>query len=198
MDPMLLDVPMELATPRLGVRCYRAGDGPALHAAGVRNRRHLARYEGSNVLLGADTEERGEVLARTLHARWVSRDAFFAGAFLRTTGEFVAQVYLGPVDWALPELEIGYIADAAHEGHGFVTEAVTAMLALGFYHLGAHRVRLRTDESNARSHHVAQRCGFVFEGHLRQTHRHPDGSFTGESVYGLLRDEYERHATAGR
>ena len=92
---MLVDVPLEVLTPRLVVRCYRAGDGPILHAVAIRNRTHLAKFEAGNILLTADSEERGEVLARELHARWVSRDAFFAGAFLRATGDFVGQVYLG-------------------------------------------------------------------------------------------------------
>jgi RimJ/RimL family protein N-acetyltransferase len=190
MDRMLVDVPLELGTPRLSVRCYRAGDGPALHAAASRNRSHLARFEAGNILLTADTEERGEILSRELHAQWVSRDGFFAGAFLRETGDFVGQVYLGPVDWEVPQFEVGYIADRQHEGKGFVTEAVTAILGMAFDHMGAHRVSLRTDETNTRSQLVAQRCGFVLEGQLRHAHRHGDGSFTNELLYGLLRDEY--------
>jgi RimJ/RimL family protein N-acetyltransferase len=190
MDRMLGDVPLELFTSRLSVRCYRAGDGPTLHAAAIRNRTHLARFESGNILLTADTDERGEVLARELHARWVSRDAFFAGAFLRETGDFVGQVYLGPVDWALPAFEVGYVADSQHEGKGFVTEAVTAILGMAFDHMGAHRISLRTDETNTRSQLVAQRCGFVLEGRMRDAHRQSDGSITNELLFGLLGAEY--------
>lgn len=190
MDKMLLDIPLELPSRRVTLRCYRAGDGRTLHAAAERNRRHLARFESGNLLLAADTEERGEILARDLHARWVSRDSFFAGAFLRECGTFVGQVYLGPVDWGIPEFEIGYVADCEHEGLGYVTEAVLAMLGLAFGSLEARRVSLRTDATNTRSQHVARRCGFTLEGHLRQAHRSPTGAVTDEAVYGLLRDEY--------
>ena len=192
MDRMLLDIPGEVHSPRLTVRCYRAGDGPILHAAATRNRTHLARYESGNILHTARTDEEGEILARDLHARWVSRDSFFAGAFLRETGDFVAQVYLGPDDWEVPAFEVGYFADCQHEGRGFVTEAVNAILAVTFDHMGAQRVSLRTDEANTRSHHVAQRCGFVLEGRIRRAHRAFDGSLTDEMLYGLLREEYTR------
>jgi RimJ/RimL family protein N-acetyltransferase len=192
MDRMLVDVPLEVLTPRLVVRCYRAGDGPALHAAAIRNRSHLARFEAGNILLTGDTEERGEILARVLHARWVSRDAFFAGAFLRDTGGFVGQVYLGPTNWELPAFEVGYMADCQHEGEGFATEAVTAILGMAFDHMGAHRISLRTDQTNTRSRLVAQRCGFMLEGQLRQAHRQSDGSFSSEYLYGLLREDHTR------
>lgn len=186
---MLLDVPQEVHTPRLVVRCYGAGDGRALHAAATRNRTHLSRFEAGNVLLTAGTEEQGEILARELHARWVSRDAFFAGAFLHETGGFVGQVYLGPVDWELPAFDLGYIADCQHEGKGLVTEAVMAVLGMAFDRLAAHRITVRTDAMNTRSQRVAQRCGFALEGCLREAHRQPDGSVSSEYVYGLLRSD---------
>jgi hypothetical protein len=111
MDRMLVDLPLEVRTPRLTVRCYRAGDGPSLHAAATRNSTHLARFEAGNILLTARNEDQGEIIAREMHAQWVSREAFFAGAFLLGTGDFVGQVYLGPVDWDLPGFEVGYMAD---------------------------------------------------------------------------------------
>lgn len=190
---MLLDIPFALHTPRLTVRCYRAADGPTLLAAATRNRTHLSQFEAGNVLLTVQTEEQGEILAREMHAQWVSRDAFFAGAFLNGTDEFVGQVYVGPVDWNLPEFEVGYIADCRHEGQGFVTEALTAVLAMAFDHMGAQRVSLRTDETNTRSQAVAERCGFVLEGRRRHAHRAADGSLSNELLFGMLRAE---HATS--
>ena len=63
--------------------------------------------------------------------------------------------------------------------------------ALGFVFglLGAHRVRLECDDTNLRSLRVAERCGFVREGHIRQNHQHADGSVSGTVHFGLLRSE---------
>jgi len=73
----------------------------------------------------------------------------------------------------------------------YVTEAVKGALGFVFGPLGAHRVRLECDDTNLRSLRVAERCGFVREGHLRQNHRHADGSVSvsGTLHFGLLRAE---------
>ena len=192
MNKMLLDIPTRFETDRLIVRCYEAGDGPMYHAAGTRNRDHLQRYESDNTILTAKTQQEAEILVRQLHADWVARNCFFMGAFDKTTREFVAQIYVGAVNWDLPEFVIGYFVDKDHEGQGFVTEAVKVTLKFIFEHLGAHRVRLETNETNLRSRRVAERCGFVQEGQLRENRRNPDGTFSGDVFYGLLRSEYEK------
>ncbi len=194
MNKMLLDIPTHFETERLIVRCYEAGDGPLYYAVGVRNRDHLQRYESGNVILTAKTEQEAETLVRELHADWVARNCFFMGAFDKETREFVAQIYVGIVNWDLPEFTIGYFADKNHEGQGFVAEAVRAALKFIFEHLRAHRVRLGTNETNLRSRRVAERCGFVQEGQLRDAvaRRNLDGTFSGDMLYGLLRSEYEK------
>ena len=192
MNKMLLDIPTRFETERLIVRCYEAGDGPMYYAAGVRNREHLQHYESDNAILTAKTEEEAESLVRELRADWLARNCFFMGAFDKQTREFVAQIYVGVVNWDLPEFTIGYFADRDHEGQGFVTEAVRATLRFIFEHLRAHRVRLETNEMNARCRRVAERCGFIQEGQLRESRRNPDGTFSDDVLYGLLRSEHER------
>jgi ribosomal-protein-alanine N-acetyltransferase len=106
--------------------------------------------------------------------------------FRRDTHEFVAQIYVGPADWDLPEFEIGFFVDTEHEGQGYVTGAT---LGFAFEHPGAHRVRLECDDTNERSFRVAERCGMVREGHMRENKRSVDGSISGTLHYGILRDE---------
>lgn len=98
---------------------------------------------------------------------------------------------MGPVDWSLPEFQIGYFADVDHEGQGFVTEGVKAVLGMLFEKMDAHRVRLECNETNLRSIRVAERCGMSREGYLRENRRDPDGSYSGSYVYGLLQREYQ-------
>ncbi len=59
-----------------------------------------------------------------------------------------------------------------------------------FEHLKAHRVRLERDDSNVRSYRVAERCGMVKEGHIRENKKNPDGTLSGTLHYGLLRSEF--------
>jgi len=198
LDKMLLQIPTRFETKRLYLRCYEPGDGAWFYAMSQRNRAHLSRYESENVVLTVHDEAGAEAMVRQLAAYWAARDCFFLGAFDRGTGEFVAQVYVGPVSWSLPEYEIGYIADVDHEGRGYVTEAVRATLRFVFGPLQAHRIRLMCSDTNGRSIRVAERCGLVREGHLRENRGEPDGTFSGTLFYGMLRSEFEAlYGTAG-
>jgi ribosomal-protein-alanine N-acetyltransferase len=191
MDKMLLEIPTRVEAERITLRSYQAGDGPWYYAMSQRNRTHLARYEADNVLMSIGSEKDAEILVRELAAEWVARTCFFMGAFDRETGAFVAQVYIGPVNWDLPEFEIGFFADVDHEGQGYVTEAVRGALGFIFGHLQAHRVRVECDDTNARSWRVAERCGMVREGHIRENRKNADGTLSGTLHFGLLRSEFE-------
>jgi aminoglycoside 6'-N-acetyltransferase len=142
--------------------------------------------------MAIQSEEDAEAMVRAMAAEWGAREAFFMGAFAKQSGEFVAQIYVGPVDWNVPEFQIGYFADRDHEGRGYVTEAVKAALGFIFEHLKAHHVRLACDDTNVRSYRVAERCGMVREGHFRENQRHPDGTLSGSLYYGLLRSEWSQ------
>jgi len=191
MHKMLLDIPTRIQTERLYLRCYALGDGPWYYAMSQKNRAHLTPFESENVVMTIKSEEDAEITVRELAADWVARNCFFMGAFDRRTDEFVAQIYIGPVDWALPEFIVGYFADVDHQGRGYVTEAVRAALEFIFGHLQAHRVRVECDDTNVRSIRVAQRCGMKQEAHFRENKRNPDGTLSGTLIFGLLRSEFD-------
>jgi RimJ/RimL family protein N-acetyltransferase len=191
MNKTLHKFPTEFESERLSLRSYRPGDGKWYYAMSLKNREHLSRYEAENVATNIASEEAAEVLVQELAADWTANNCFFIGAFEKKRGEFVAQIYVGPIDWNLPEFRIGYFADVEHEGQGFVTEAVLTTLAILFDKLNAHRVRLECDETNVRSIRVAERCNMIREGYLRENRRNSDGVYTGSYIYGLLKSEYQ-------
>jgi ribosomal-protein-alanine N-acetyltransferase len=187
---MLLEIPTRIEAGRIYLRRYEAGDGQWYYAMSQKNRAHLARYEAENVVMSIESEQDAEVVVRELAAEWEARSCFFMGAFDRETDEFVAQVYVGPVNWDVPEFEIGFFADKDHEGQGYVTEAMRAALGFIFEHLKAHRVRLECDDTNERSRRVAERCGMVMEGHIRENKKNADGTLSGTLYFGLLKREF--------
>jgi aminoglycoside 6'-N-acetyltransferase len=189
MNKMLLEIPTHFETERLLLRWLRPGDGALYYAVGQRNRAHLARYESENMIMSIGSEQEAETMVRELQAEWVARKCFVLAAFERAAGEFVAQIYVGPVNWDLAEFEVGYFVDVDHEGRGYVTEAVRGTLGFLFEHLRAHRVSLRCDETNVRSRRVAEKCGMLLEGHLRENKRNPNGTITGTLCFGLLRSD---------
>jgi RimJ/RimL family protein N-acetyltransferase len=185
------DLSVSFESRRLILRAYQPGDGPMYLAVGQKNRAHLQRYESGNSILTARTDEESEQVITNLRMAWEKREAFFLGAFDRVSAEFVAQIYVGVVNWNLPEFEIGYFVDVDHEGQGYVSEAVRATLNWLFTNLDAHRVCLRCSDTNVRSALVAEHCGFQLEGHLRETRRDSDGNYSGDLYYGLLKNEFE-------
>jgi ribosomal-protein-alanine N-acetyltransferase len=187
---MPLEIPTRIEAERIYLRCYEAGDGRWYYAMSRKNRTHLARYEAENVVMSIESERDAEVVVRGLAAEWKAHNSFFMGAFDRETNEFVAQIYVGPVNWDVPEFEIGFFVERDHEGQGYVTEAVRAAMGFIFGHLKAHRVRLECDDTNQRSRRVAERCGMVREGHIRENKRNADGKLSGTLHFGLLKREW--------
>ena len=193
-----MDLPTHMETERLILRSYQAGDGAWYYVMSQRNKTHLARYESGNAVMTINTEEEAERVVGDFAASWAAGDAFFLGVFRRDTREFVAQIYIGAANRELPEFEIGFFADVEHEGQGYVAEATRGALRFIFEQLGAHRVRLRCDDTNAPSRRVAERCGMVREGHIRENKKNADGSISGTLHYGLLRSEFVRSETLSK
>jgi aminoglycoside 6'-N-acetyltransferase len=191
MHQLLLDIPTQIETERLTLRGYQAGDGSWYYSMSQKNQPHLRRYESGNAVMRINSPEESEIIVREFAADWVARKAFFLGVFIKDTQEFVAQIYIGVVNWDLPEFELGYFVDHEHEGYGYVTEAAKGALQFCFKHLGGYRVRLECDDTNARSSGVADRCEMVREGHIRENKRNADGNMSGTFLYGLLRSEFE-------
>ncbi len=190
MSQATAEFPTPFESERLMMRSYRRGDGTWYYAMCLRNRAHLQRYEADNVAATLADESAAEALVCELAEAWSRRAYFFIGAFEKPSGEFAAQVYVGPVNWNLPEFQVGYFADVDHQGKGYVTEAVRATLTILFNQLAAHRVRLLCDETNLRSIRVAERCHMTREGVLRENRRNPDGTFSSSLIYGLLQREF--------
>lgn len=190
-----MDTTFRLETERLYLRCYQPEDSPWYFAMCQRNRAHLTRYESENVVMTVHSQAEAESVIQGFIEDWNADNCYFIGAFDRQTGEFAANIYAAPINRNLPEFEVGYFADVAHEGRGYVSEALQGALRMLFGDLQAQRVRLACDDTNQRSARVAERCGFTLEGHLRQTKRAADGTFSGTLLYGLLRSEYFDNVT---
>ncbi len=158
MDPTL---PSKIETSRLILRSYREGDENWYFEMSQRNHAHLERYEPENPAMEIKTEEDAKKMIADLANDWKKRTHFFMPVFLKESKQFVAQLYIGPIDWSVPEFGIGYFADVEHEGKGYVTEAVNAVVKSLFENLNSHRIRIETDDTNVKSISVAEKCGFV-------------------------------------
>lgn len=85
--------------------------------------------------------------------------------------------------------EIGFVLHPDHQGHGFATEAVTAMLNLAFDRVGLHRVYGRADARNSASAALMRRLAMRQEAHFIHNEMFK-GQWGDEVVFAMLESEW--------
>jgi RimJ/RimL family protein N-acetyltransferase len=189
-DPILLNVPSVVETNRLILRHPRAGDGAALHEAVSESLPELRKFLASLPWVAAEqTVESAEIYCRTAESNFLARRDLPYLLWDKRTQEVVGGAGLHRSDWNTPKSEVGYWCRTSRCGAGIATEAVNALSELAFQKLVVARLELVTDEANSPSRRVADRCGFVLEGILRNERRSPDGTLRHTCIYA-------KHSTA--
>lgn len=89
------------------------------------------------------------------------------------------------------QVEIGYTIAPAHQGCGYATEAVTAVLDYLFGTLRKHRVYASVLPRNARSVALLERIGMRKEAHFVESVL-IDGEWVDDAVYAILETEWRR------
>lgn len=176
--------PRELSTPRLRLRPLVRADAPAL------------------ALLRDDPEV-------ALHQSWEHYSEADALALIRQVADGVPGTPGQWFQWAIehrgdarllgdcglktcddPRLgEIGYTLGLAHQGHGYASEAVRALLDHAFEVLGMHRISASIDVDNHASIALCERLGLRREAHHRRSVWFKN-RWCDDLVYAVLRDEW--------
>jgi RimJ/RimL family protein N-acetyltransferase len=93
-------------------------------------------------------------------------------------------------------LELGYVLGRTHWGRGLMCEALRSVCAHAFGSLGIRRLEAEVNSSNVASMRLLRALGFVHEGTLRKRWI-AKGEAYDTDMYGLLAEEWSRHAIAG-
>ncbi len=184
MNPMLLDIPKEFESERLFLRMYKEGDGEILYNTMRTNRKHLEKIM-PDFVLNVKSAREAEGLIFQLIADWYTRKRFVLGCWEKTTKNFVAEIYLDPINWNVPLVEIGYYVLKDYLGKGFATEAVNRTVKFAFQHLQMNKIMIRCDADNIASYKTAERCGFTKEGVLSKHSRNKEGLLVDQLCYGM-------------
>jgi [ribosomal protein S5]-alanine N-acetyltransferase len=94
------------------------------------------------------------------------------------------------------EWEIGWTVHRVDWGHGYATEAATAVLRLAFEKHNAHRVIAFCNAGNAASVRVMQKLGMTQEGHFGAT-RPWGGGWADEFLFAILDREWPFQPRSG-
>jgi RimJ/RimL family protein N-acetyltransferase len=181
MNPLLLDIPEEIESNRLLLRAPRVGDGALVNASVRESFNDLNRWMPWAQEI--PTVEESEEFARRGRIKFLSREDLPFLIFLKETSTHIGNTGLHNINWDVPAFEIGYWLHSAHHGHGYMTEAVSAITNFAFTTLNAARVQICMDSSNQRSYRVAERAGFLFECVRRCDARGVSGALRDTRVY---------------
>ena len=172
-------------TRRLLARSFTAGDVEAFVA--YRADPDVARYQGWSDF----TPERGKAFVESLAGvrPGVPGEWFQFALEERSDGALVGDLAL-KVDADEPrEAEVGFTLAPAHQGKGYATEALEALLGYAFDSYGLHRVVAITDARNAPAAALLERVGMRREGHFIENVFFK-GAWGSEFLFAVLEREW--------
>ena len=172
-----------LVTERLRLRLHEAEDAGWLH--NLYSRPDVARY-----LLDEPwtMEVARDKLAERLSKTDLDGETGALALVIEYDGTPIGDVALWLTDREHRQGEIGWVLNPANGGQGFASEAVRAVLALGFDHYHLHRITAQMDARNSASGALARRVGLRLEAHHIQDW-FSKGEWTDTLVYARLASE---------
>ncbi|MEG1768408.1 MAG: GNAT family protein [Comamonas sp.] len=179
-------LPLPLQTERLQLRAFRAADFPAY--AAYHGRADVYRFLYMPAPTGQALQDQFAGVLDQPFAQ--DGDTLRLAVTRRTDGALFGEVLLKIASRDALQAEVGYIFHPDFAGHGYATEAVAAMLGLGFETLDCHRIFARLDALNAGSVGVVERLGLRREAHLIQNDRF-EGFWGDEYIYAMLASEWQ-------
>lgn len=135
------------------------------------------------------TEEVHELLAKYLSS--YNKDDYYRWAIiLKETNECIGQIAYFLVDSKNHFAEIEYCIGSNFQRKGLATEATKAVITYGFENLNLHKVQICHKDTNVPSRKVIEKCGFIFEGALRDFF-YINGQYVDRLYYSILKDEFK-------
>ena len=107
----------------------------------------------------------------------------------KVTEECIGQIAYFLVDSKNHFAEIEYCIGSAFQCRGLATEATKAIIQYGFEKINLHKVQICTKTMNKPSQRVIEKCGFTYEGTLRD-YFFIDHQYVDRLYYSILRDEF--------
>ena len=176
----------QLTTRRLVIRRFASGDADAL--AAYRSDAEVARYQDWQCPYPV-SEARSFIASLHDLAPGTPGTWFQFAVGLASSGALIGDVAIRTSRADARQAELGFTLAAAHQGHGYATEAVRTVVQYAFAKLAMHRVFSRTDARNLRAQRLLERLGFRREGELRESTWFK-GAWATDLLYAQLESEW--------
>ncbi len=186
-NPVLLELPSELAGERIVLRPFRDADAPALWNAVDTSRPHLKAW--MPWVNDHNSLEYSREYVRRMHAKSILREDLPMGIWRQSDARLLGAAGLHRIDWTVPAMEIGYWLRPEAEGAGYATEAAKLIARFAFDLLGAERVEIRCDALNLRSAAIPRRLGFIHEATLRSSRRNVYNELGDTFLFAMIRTD---------
>lgn len=112
-------------------------------------------------------DEYTNFLVKWCQAHWENEEGFAYLIISKETDQILGCIDIFHVSQKNKSGEIGYWLSDDAQGYGYMQEAVRALETEAF-NAGMNRLIIRNDTTNLRSVQVAERCGYILEGVMRQ------------------------------
>lgn len=176
--------PTVLTTERLKLRWLGKRDAPAQFA--IHSDPEAMRFINE---AWTDMKQADDAIARAL-AMYRDGSGLVFGMELRETGELIGNANLHRFFDMNRRCEVGYIVAREHQGRGYATEALKAVIEYGFRELDLNRFEADINPNNIASARLLERLGFRKEGLMPQRWI-IRGKKEDSAFYGLLKDYWD-------
>ena len=180
-DPILIDIPMPIRTPRLLIRNVLPGDGAFMHEMKTESWNDLCKWMPFTKN-GLGTVDDDEKVIRENHAKYILREDMMMAAFTHD-GRLISMCGLHRFDWEFRSFEIGYYVRSSEHKKGYATELANALTRFAFGALDARRVIICAATANMASRRVIEILCYCLESLVNADGFLPYGSVTGHAIY---------------
>ncbi|MCC3159234.1 GNAT family N-acetyltransferase [Hymenobacter sp. 15J16-1T3B] len=189
MRPNPLPPAPELRTARLTLRPWRPDEAAVVFRLIEQDRARLTRDFPKTTRAVRD-EASAQAFIEIWDADWLIGKGIQLSIWPHGAAAPAGFVSVRNIEWEVPKAELAYLLSSTAEGQGLMHEAAAAVIDWAFRALGLERVYCHVDPENRRSAALAERCGLLREGLLRNNFRGGDGQLHDSYSFGLTRADW--------
>ena len=175
-----------IETERLILRRFEYSDNEAMRKYWISDEKIQSLYSEPVYTTEAEVKE----LLDKYIGSYEKEDYYRWAIIDKASKECIGQIAYFLVDNKNHFAEIEYCIGSAFQCNGFATEATKAVIAYGFENINLHKVQICTKTINIPSKRVIEKCGFTYEGTLRD-YFFMDGEYVGRLYFSILKNEYQ-------